>query len=251
MLSSGKWRFIQGKECEVRINRTELSKRLRCVADCVPEGARLADIGTDHGYIPICLVAEGICPRAVACDVNRGPLERAGSHVAEAGLEGKISLRSGDGLRPLSVDEVDCIVIAGMGGSLICQILQDSPEFMEAGKTLVLQPQSEVFKVRRLLHEKGYRIEGEWNLSEDGKYYVILRALPGRETYRYAGEYEYGQVLIREKNPLLQEHLKRQLQKKTDIVRRLSEENHKDRIRKLQEEIREISRILKEMECQT
>ena len=81
----------------------ELSKRLQRVADSVTEGSRLADVGTDHGYIPIYLVGRGICPAAVACDINRGPLERAAVHVLEAGLEDKISLRLGSGLKVLDV----------------------------------------------------------------------------------------------------------------------------------------------------
>lgn len=224
----------------------ELSKRLQRVADSVTEGSRLADVGTDHGYIPIYLVGRGICPAAVACDINRGPLERAAVHVLEAGLEDKISLRLGSGLKVLDVSEVDSIAMAGMGGELICQILRDSPEFLEAGKELVLQPQSEIFKVRRLLHENGYRIDGEWNLQEEGKYYVIIKALPGNERYAHAGDYEYGHLLIRERDPILADHLRKQRKKKNNILKRLSEADHGNRIQELKEEIRDIERILNE-----
>ena len=230
------------------MSQIELSKRLQRVADSVTEGSRLADVGTDHGYIPIYLVGRGICPAAFASDVNRGPLERAALHVKEAGLEDKIALRLGSGLKALDVSEIDSIVMAGMGGELICQILRDSPEFMEAGKELVLQPQSEIFKVRRLLHGNGYRIEGEWNLLEEGKYYVIIKALPGNERYVHAGDYEYGHLLIQKKDPLLADHLRRQLKKKNDIFKRLSEVDHRDRIQELKEETRELERILCWME---
>ena len=226
------------------MSRIELSKRLQRVADSVTEGSRLADVGTDHGYIPIYLVGRGICPAALAGDINRGPLERAAAHVQAAGLKDKISLRLGSGLKAMDISEVDSIVMAGMGGELICQILRDSPEFMEAGKELILQPQSEIFKVRRLLHENGYRIEGEWNLLEEGKYYVIIKALPGRETYVCAGDYEYGRMLIQEKDPLLADHLRKQLRKKKAIMERLSETDHRDRILELRDQIREIERIL-------
>ena len=230
------------------MSRIELSKRLQRVADSVTEGLRIADVGTDHGYIPIYLVERGICPSAVAGDINRGPLERAAAHVQAADLEDRISLRLGSGLEAMDISEVDSVIMAGMGGELICRILRDSPEFMEAGKELILQPQSEIFKVRRLLHENGYRIEGEWNLLEDGKYYVIIKALPGKETYAHAGDYEYGRILIQKKDPLLADHLRKQLIKKKAIMERLSETNHGDRILELREEIREIERILDWME---
>jgi len=230
------------------MSRIELSKRLQRVADSVTEGSRLADVGTDHGYIPIYLVEQGTCPAAVAGDVNKGPLERAAAHVQAAGLEDRISLRLGSGLKAVDVSEVDSVVMAGMGGELICQILRDSPEFMEAGREFILQPQSEIFKVRRLLHENGYRIEGEWNLLEDGKYYVIIKALPGRESYAHTGDYEYGKILIEEKDPLLADYLRKQLMKKKAIVERLSETDHGDRIQELREEIQEIQRILDKME---
>lgn len=228
-----------------------MSKRLKRVADSVTAGARLADIGTDHGYVPIYLLEKGICPRAVASDVNSGPLERARGHIIEAGLEDKIALRKGSGLKPVDVSEVDTVVIAGMGGDLICQILSDSPEFMAAGKELVLQPQAEIFKVRRLLHERNYRIDQEWNLMDEGKYYVVILARPGEETYDHKGDYEYGRVLIRQKDPLLRRHLQGQLAKKKAIISRLSVEKHGERIRELKEETREIRRILKEMGQET
>lgn len=229
------------------MKRTDLSKRLQRVADSVTAGARLADIGTDHGYIPIYLLEQGICPKAVASDVNSGPLERARDHIIEAGLEDRITLRKGSGLKPVDVNEVDTIVIAGMGGDLICQILSDSPEFMAAGKELVLQPQAEIFKVRRLLHEKNYRIDREWNLLDEGKYYVVILARPGKESYDHEGDYEYGRVLIRQKDPLLISYLQGQLAKKETILSRLSQERHGERIRELRGDIREIRRILKEM----
>ncbi len=232
-----------------RMSRIELSKRLQRVADSVTEGSRLADVGTDHGYIPIYLVERGICPAAVAGDVNRGPLERAAAHVQAAGLEDRISLRLGSGLKAVDVSEVDSVVMAGMGGELICQILRESPEFMEAGRELILQPQSEIYKVRRLLHEYSYHIEGEWNLLEDGKYYVIIKARPGRESYAHAGDYEYGKILIDKKDPLLGDYLRKQLMKKKTILERLSETDHRDRMMELGEEIREIQRILDKMEC--
>ena len=94
-------------------------------------------------------------------------------------LSGKIATRLGNGLAPLEPGETDTVVIAGMGGDLICKILKAKPEFLIEGKELILQPQSEWFKVRQILKEYRYQIEKEWFLKEDGKYYVIIKAEPG------------------------------------------------------------------------
>lgn len=109
-------------------------------------------------------------------DVNKGPLEKAQEHIREEKLGGKIATRLGNGLAPLEPGETDTVIIAGMGGDLICKILKAKPEFLIEGKEFILQPQSEWFKIRRLLKEYRYQIEKEWFLKEDGKYYVIIKA---------------------------------------------------------------------------
>lgn len=109
-------------------------------------------------------------------DVNKGPLEKAQEHIREEKIGGKIATRLGNGLAPLEPGETDTVIIAGMGGDLICKILKAKPEFLIEGKEFILQPQSEWFKIRRLLKEYRYQIEKEWFLKEDGKYYVIIKA---------------------------------------------------------------------------
>ena len=113
--------------------RTEvkLSKRLERIASFVQPGSRVADIGTDHGYVPIWLVQKGVCPSALAMDVRKGPLERAEEHVEEVGLSGKIELRLSDGLAKLKAGEADTVVIAGMGGKLTCRILEQGRHVWE------------------------------------------------------------------------------------------------------------------------
>lgn len=166
----------------------ELSKRLQTVANAVTPGSRVADVGTDHGYVPIYLVERGLCPGAIAMDVNEGPLTRAEEHIRAEGLSDRIQTRKSDGLAALAPEETDAVVIAGMGGALMCRILQDATAFLEAGRELILQPQSEWFKVRRLLSASGYRITKEWFLEEEGKYYVVIKAGPASETDRESRE---------------------------------------------------------------
>ena len=231
----------------------ELSIRLKTVAEAVTKGNRVADVGTDHGYVPIYLVKNNLSPAGIAMDVNKGPLEKAQEHIREEKLGGKIATRLGNGLAPLEPGETDTVIIAGMGGDLICKILKAKPEFLIEGKEFILQPQSEWFKIRRLLKEYRYQIEKEWFLKEDGKYYVIIKAEPAwtqpqrlkhqqPSIHEYIKEisetpanqavsekdmesiYEqYGKYLIETKNPVLKEYLEKEITKKVhkrDRIRR-------------------------------
>ena len=154
---------------------TELSERLRAVADLVDDGMVVADIGTDHGYIPIALVQEGRCPRAVAMDINIGPLDRARAHIQAAELSKKIDTRRSDGMKELKAEEADCAIIAGMGGALTIKILEESSATARSLKALILQPQSELYKVREYLAEQGYEILAEDMVLEEGKFYPIMK----------------------------------------------------------------------------
>ena len=231
----------------------ELSIRLKTVAEAVTKGNRVADVGTDHGYVPIYLVKNNLSPAGIAMDVNKGPLEKAQEHIREEKLGGKIATRLGNGLAPLEPGETDTVIIAGMGGDLICKILKAKPEFLIEGKEFILQPQSEWFKIRRLLKEYHYQIEKEWFLKEDGKYYVIIKAEPAwtqpqrlkhqqPSIHEYIKEiseipvnqavsekdmesiYEqYGKYLIETKNPVLKEYLEKEITKKESIAAELKQ----------------------------
>lgn len=268
----------------------ELSKRLQTVANAVTPGSRVADVGTDHGYVPIYLVERGLCPGAIAMDVNEGPLARAEEHIRAEGLSDRIQTRKSDGLAALAPEETDAVVIAGMGGALMCRILQDATAFLEAGRELILQPQSEWFKVRRLLSASGYRITKEWFLEEEGKYYVVIKALPAPGTDREsragtlanvaaddtgsdaaddsagnaggdaadgaAGDARdrftddftcrYGAFLLDRRDPVLIAYLKKEAQKKRQILHHLSETDDKQRQRRRQlaKELRDIEGYL-------
>ncbi len=240
----------------------ELSKRLRTVACAVTPGNRVADIGTDHAYVPIYLLEKKISPSAIAMDVNRGPLERARDHIEEKHLTEKISVRLSDGLNKITPDETDTVVIAGMGGALTCRILENNPEFAEAGIEFVLQPQSEWSKVRRYLEEIHYVITAEWFLEDEGKFYTVIKALPKESTnsqYVYENKeglseemlYEFGSYNLREKNPDFMEYIKRQLEKREvirDNIRQITEKNKQtsNRLLELENEIKELKRIMED-----
>ncbi|MBQ6391999.1 MAG: SAM-dependent methyltransferase [Eubacterium sp.] len=205
-----------------------LSKRLLAVASAVTPGNRVADIGTDHGYVPIYLVENGSIPSAIAMDVNRGPLERAVRHIREQGLESRISTRLSDGMTELKSHEADTVILAGMGGDLICRILWKRKDLLDEHPELVLQPQSEWFKVRHTLHDLGYRIMQEWFLKDEGKYYVIMKAIPGQERYDREADYIYGAVLEVECLPVYKEYLLREEKKRQGIMNRILENVKED-----------------------
>ncbi len=199
----------------------ELSKRLRAVAGLVEEGASVADIGTDHGYIPIYLAENGICAKVFALDIRIGPLERAKFHIAKAGLESQIETRLADGLSGMEPGEADTMIAAGMGGSLVIKILSLSPDVTESLKTLILQPQSEISSVRRYLNANGFRITAEDMVEENGKYYPMMKAVHGPgEPYKEA-EYLYGKRLLEGRHPVLLAFLYRERRIKKELLKRL------------------------------
>ena len=227
--------------------KIELSKRLQAVADMVTSGVRLADIGTDHGYIPIYLVSNNIVPSALAMDVNKGPLERAQEHIQEYELDSKIQTRLSDGLKKLEPGEVDSIITAGMGGALVIKILSDKPEVTESLKELVLQPQSEISKVREWLCQKGYRIIEEKMILEDEKYYPMMKAVKGDVENYSEIELEFGKRLLEEGNPVLKQFLEREIALQERLFQSLNEkqtERTKERMEQVAERISVVKEVL-------
>lgn len=190
----------------------ELSKRLLIVASMVEKDSVVADIGTDHAYIPIYLVEQGICKKAIAMDVNPGPLERAKEHILSAGLSEHISTRLSDGLAKLSEEEADTYVIAGMGGPLMASILKQRLDLLQKGKTLILQPQSEIGEVREFLFQNDYEIIKEEMFYDMEKIYVAMKAVKSKDTmFPYTkAQYIFGKLLLEQLNPVLFEYLQKQ-----------------------------------------
>ena len=202
----------------------QLSKRLLAAAGMVTKGNIVADIGCDHAYTSIYLCQAGIAPKVIAMDVNKGPLVGARAHVEEAGLTEQIDIRLSDGLQKLVPGEADSVLLCGMGGLLMIKILSDYPETTASLKELILQPQSEVGEVRRYLHKQGYEITKEHMLKEDGKFYVMMRAVKSEVPQQYETEcdYIYGKLLLEEKNPVLAEFLDREHRLRADVLTALA-----------------------------
>lgn len=223
----------------------ELSKRLQTVADMIKSQGAVADIGTDHAYIPIYLMMSGKIEHAIAMDVKKGPLLRAKENIEAYKLEDKIEVRLSDGLEKLKDSEADAIVIAGMGGALMARILADGAHAVFTKKELILQPQSEIYKVRRQLHKMGYQIKEEKMLIEEGKFYTVIRAVGGEEKYEKDIDYDYGAYLLEQKNEVLHLFLEKELSSCEKIERNLK--NHDTKHTKMRlEQIEEEKKKLKE-----
>lgn len=229
----------------------QLSKRMKAVADLAGMGECLADVGTDHGYIPIYLLEEGRFQRGIAMDVHEGPLLRARENIQSHGLSDRISCRLGDGLERLGKGEAGTVVIAGMGGSLIIRILTEGEEVLKEVSRLVLQPQSEIAKVRDFLQEQGYQIEKEHMVLDEGKYYQAMRVGHGRMEKLLPEEAKYGSFLLKENDSCLKEYLNREEQKFREILESLQDggnEKTKKRMEELNVELLLIERAKERMQ---
>lgn len=203
----------------------ELSKRLQAVADLVSEGQIVADVGTDHGYIPIYLLESGKCERAIAMDINKGPLLRAKEHIAEHGLDAKIEVKLSDGVEALSVGACDCVVVAGMGGALAVKIMEEGQAVFKSLREFVLQPQSELAKVRQYLWENEYCVTAEDMVLEDGKFYPMMKVKNGASEDYTQIELRYGKCLLMQKHPVLKQFLEKEVQTKEAILNNLESES--------------------------
>ncbi len=152
----------------------ELSLRMKTVADMVIPGSRVCDIGCDHAFVSIYLVANGIADRVIASDVRTGPCAIARDNISRWGMDDRIDLRLGDGLGTVEPGETDSIIIAGMGGILITDILESGKAVVGSAGQLVLQPQSEIEHVRKYIYDNGWNISDEKMLVDAGKYYVVM-----------------------------------------------------------------------------
>ena len=162
------------------MRKMELSPRLRSVAELVPPGAKFADVGTDHAYLPVWLLQRGVIRHAVASDLRHGPLDRARQTAEKYGLSGQMEFRLCDGLSGIAPEEADTIAIAGMGGETIAAILAAAPWTRERDCLLLLQPMSAQPFLRRWLQEHGYVIRRETLSREGSSLYVTLEARAGR-----------------------------------------------------------------------
>lgn len=177
------------------MNTDKLSMRLETVAKYVPAGARIADIGSDHAYLPCYLAKNTGISFAVAGEVAAGPYHSAEKNVQSEGLSSIISVRMGNGLEVIHPGEVEYITIAGMGGSLITSILENGKEKLGSVKRLILQPNISAISIRKWFMENNWELIAEEIMEEDGKIYEVLVGEKGDPSKPYQDQLESGLLL--------------------------------------------------------
>ena len=232
----------------------KLSSRLMMSAGMVAHGSSVADIGCDHAHTCIYLVKEGISPFAVAMDVRKGPLAHADANIKLYGYEDRITTRLSDGLDALNKGETDSVIIAGMGGTLTAMILKKGLEKARAAKELILQPQSDIGMVRKFLRENGFVIIDEAMCKEDGKFYNSMKAVPQEKAVDMEGDVslqevydEFGEILLKEKDPVLKEYLFVMKQKTERVLKRIKSEGSDGSLEKKEFFLRYLKLIEKAM----
>ncbi|MDO4552048.1 MAG: class I SAM-dependent methyltransferase [Bacillota bacterium] len=212
----------------------KLSDRLQRIADCVPRGSSLADVGSDHGFLPVYLRERGICEKLILTDIRKGPLEKAAGNIARLAPGGVFDLRLGNGLEPLAPGEVDTVVMAGMGGLLMADILGADPEKTASFKRFILQPRNAQDKLRLWLYKKGFLIKEEYLVREGRHLCEIIVTKKGPESVpekarAAAAEavkedlvFEISPLLILKRDPLLKELIRRKMETEKRILRDVS-----------------------------
>ncbi|MCL1936486.1 MAG: class I SAM-dependent methyltransferase [Defluviitaleaceae bacterium] len=188
------------------------SKRINFIVNEI-QHEKIADIGTDHAYIPIlaCLLKKST--RAIASDIRKLPLEFAKKNIEYYNLVDKISIRLGSGLSKLNENEVDTIILAGIGANTIINILEDGKNILENTRQLIISPQSGLIKIRKYIHKIGFKIKNEIIAYENGLYYHIINLIKGTEEYTKK-EYILGKILIEKNEEVFKNYLKEQIKDK-------------------------------------
>ncbi|WP_029507835.1 tRNA (adenine(22)-N(1))-methyltransferase [Limosilactobacillus reuteri] len=202
------------------MDEKHLSARLACVASLVPAGARVADIGSDHAYLPAALVLDGKIDFAIAGEVVKGPYENAVHEIKDHQLEGQVIPRLADGLAAIEpADKVDTITIAGMGGSLIASILEKGKDKLTEIKRLVLQPNVGESQLREWLMNNHYQIMTEKIIEEDNHIYEIIVAEPSVVPFKYSKyELDFGPFLLENKGPIFKKKWQEYLQREAHVI---------------------------------
>ncbi|MBT9168136.1 MAG: tRNA (adenine(22)-N(1))-methyltransferase [Syntrophomonadaceae bacterium] len=219
----------------------KLTPRLQAMAELIPPGSIVADIGTDHAYLPVYLVLNKISRRVVAVDLNQAPLQQAKETVAAFNCLQEVDLRLGNGLHAIKeADKIDTVVIAGLGGKSIAAILRDGRHALKGVQQLILQPMSEEGDLRLFLARNGFALVHETLAQEGRRFYEIILAKAGQEQETDLFRLSFGPRLLEQKPPLLSVFLEEKIRKLKSIYHSLQRAEKDDVSRKLQEVEREI-----------
>ena len=224
-----------------------ISKRLLCCASMVQPGSRVADIGTDHGYLGIYLLQSGAARHVIACDLRKDPLENARRNAKLFGVDGEMELRLSDGLEKILPDEVDTVVMAGMGGDLIQKILSQCPWRKREGLQFILQPQSAGNVLRRWLCEDGFEIRREEPVQDGHFLYTVMDIRQGEPSPLTPGTEYASPALLKSESPLVGNYLARVENALQETVRGLTnaEKQRPERLSYFRQALLEIQEMRK------
>lgn len=226
----------------------ELSLRLKTIASMVDKCECVADIGTDHGYIPIYLIKQGVCNRAIASDINKGPVEKAKFNVRIEDLQDKVDCRLGGGLSTLKKGEAQGLVIAGMGGNLIRDIIEENIDIFKEAEFAILQPVQNPEVLREYIYSKGYKIIDEELCIDENKFYEIIKIKYDNNVQSVDSIfYEVGEKLLSKKHPLLKDFIEYKIQRGEKIFHSIKDNTDLAQKRKveLKENIKRLEELLK------
>lgn len=222
------------------------SLRLKLIANLVDKNSIVADIGTDHGIVPIYLSKEEISKKIIAADISEKSLNKLCEKLELNPQIDNIDLRVGNGLSVLKSFEVDTIIISGMGGNLIEEIITDSMEIAKSANSIILGANNAVEQLRHFLHENGFKIVDEVDLYENEKYYQILKVKTGLEIYNDDIDYEFGKILIEKKSENLLKFINEEINSMENIVSHLNNiesDSSKERLEELDDKLKLYKKV--------
>ena len=228
-----------------------LSERLKAIASFIPKNSIVADIGTDHGYLPVYLIEKGISKKVIATDISINSLEKISQLVKTKGLEERIDIRQGNGLGVLKAFEVDTLVIAGMGGLLIKDILDNNKDIANSVVNFILQPNVASKELREYLYANSFEIVDEKLVKESGKFYEIIYAKKGKAYIKEDLYLEIGEKLFLNRDPLLKEYIQHKVSVAESIIAELkavNSEKGRERYEELMEKVKAYKEVLDSLE---
>ena len=222
----------------------ELSKRLSSIVDLIEKDKIVADIGTDHGYIPIYLIKNNICKYVIASDINKGPIEILKKNIKEHNILRGIEIRLGSGFETLNENEVNVAIIAGMGGNLIADIIDNSYNIAKSLDYMILQPAQHQEVLRKYLYNKGFEIIQEDIVYDAEKYYHTMKVSIGSDIpYKKEVEYYIGRK-YREKTNDFKGYVKNKIDSIEKIIKFTEKANDKERYNYLKNLLKEFKEVM-------
>lgn len=227
-------------------------RRLEEIINLVEDNSIVADIGTDHGIVPYELIKSNKAKKVIASDISEKSLDKLREKLDYLDEPEKIILNVSDGLDNLNEYQVDTIIISGMGGNLIVDILNKNIDVAKSANCLILGANNSLSVLRKFLHDNSFEIIEEVDLFENDKYYQIIKVKVGKQLFLNEYEYEFGKFLIDNKSENLKQYIKQQIENKKTILLNISEkdsDNVKNAIDNINVEIKELEKVLNKIEA--